>query len=105
MNVCGANHFSSTNTRVGKHYSNGGKYDNLILKKESVKRSSNSHSKDTSGAGLQSRHAVKGTFGGAKRLTTKDRNEKYKRNHPRIAPRSGGGTENGGSQPGNTMLQ
>jgi hypothetical protein len=41
VNVCGANHFSSTNTRVGKHYSTG-KYDNLILKKEAVKRSSNS---------------------------------------------------------------
>jgi len=40
-NVCGANHFSSTNTRVGKQYNNG-KYENLILKKETVKRSSNS---------------------------------------------------------------
>ena len=37
INVCGANHFSSNNTKVGKNYQNS-KIDNMILKKETVKK-------------------------------------------------------------------
>lgn len=37
INVCGANHFSSNNTKVGKNYGSG-KYDNVLLRKEPAKR-------------------------------------------------------------------
>lgn len=76
INVCGANHFSSNNTKVGKHYGSG-KYDNVLLRKEPVKRQSSSQSKEPQSALLK--QSKQGTFGGAKRLTADNRHEKGKK--------------------------
>jgi hypothetical protein len=48
INVCGVNHFSANNTKVGKNYASNNKYEELILKKEPIKKLSNSQTKEQS---------------------------------------------------------
>jgi len=49
--------------------------------------------------GLQTKQGSgKGTFGGAKRLTTNEKSDKIKRAHPKVAPRSGGYPEHSKTQ-------
>jgi hypothetical protein len=85
-NIIGANHFSSANTRVSKQYSNG-KSDNVILKKEAMKRASNSQSKD-SASGVSNKQTARGTFGSAKRLTHNiERAERLKKNIKKLPPK------------------
>ena len=73
VNVCGVNCFSANNTKVGKQYGKG--QEQLILKKETVKKqTSNSQTRE----GQASLSKKGGTFGGAKRLENSDKAQKRK---------------------------
>lgn len=85
INVCGANHFSANNTKVGRNYG-GNKYDNMVLKKEPMKRQSNSQSKDPQGQNGLVTKSHKGTFGAAKRLTN-EKADRSKRDKLKMAQR------------------
>lgn len=78
VNVCGVNHFSSTNTKVSKNYQ---KTEAPFLKKEPRTKHSNSGSKDPATTKPGGPSSKAGTFGGQKRLVT----EKL-RKVPRPAP-------------------
>jgi len=77
VNVCGVNHFSSTNTKVGNQYK---KTEAPFLKKENVgKRMSGSNGKDQGLNVKDMKTAPKGsTFGAAKRITASDKPKKIK---------------------------
>ena len=77
VNVCGVNHFSSTNTKVGNQYK---KTEAPFLKKENVgKRMSGSNGKDQALNLKDMKTAPKGsTFGAAKRITANEKPKKIK---------------------------
>ena len=76
VNVCGVNHFSATNTKVGKQYSKGMEKDQLaLLKKEPMK--TRAHSKDSSHLrGLGQRGS--GNIIGSKKLAQSEKQKKLR---------------------------